>query len=600
MIYPLRLIKNSIIYTKKYGFKPAISKSNSVVKGWLIHEGRVKDISKSEYQNWIKSHEASTENYVGDYKPLVSILMPVYNVDGIYLEAAVESIRAQTYENWELCIVDDASTAAHIRPLIQKLIESDSRIRAKFSETNNHISVTTNVAFDMSLGEFVLLMDNDDIIPSNCLSEIVSVLNEHRDLDLVYFDEDKLSHEGRIEPFFKPAPSPEMLLNTMYPTHALYSRSIFTTAGRLRKGYEGSQDYDLCLRVFNITDKIHHIPKVLYHWRKIAGSTSDSVSYKPYVINSAKSAIEEAISAMGYRSEVEGENYPFRTRIEIKYSPSVEIIIPSRNKCELLERCISSITKLSSYTNYSVTVVDNQSDEARTLRYLEQIKKQGINVLRYDQSFNFSAINNMAASRSRSDYLLFLNNDTEVLESSWIEEMLMWAQLKDVAAVGAKLLFPDLTVQHAGVIMGLGPDLLDNARPVAGHAFYKENEGSTRAFNQMNMVKNYLAVTAACLMIKREKFNQVGGFNEKDLKVAYNDVDICLRLFEAGYRNVYTPHARLLHYESASRVKEPAHSETEYMRQKWGRYIETDPYYNPNLEKNSIYSYILKRAHSEQ
>lgn len=599
-MYIVRLTKNAIKYLQTYGVSAAFGKSLTVVKRWFVGVALSPDITNESYQNWLNSKvNEEPVRPLSEDLPMISVLMPVYfgglsDQEVSSLEEAIQCIIGQTYANWELCMVDDASPNGQIREVLRKYAENDPRIKVQFSETNNHISMTTNTAFDMSAGEFVLLMDNDDLMPNYAFAELIKVVAEYPDADLIYYDEDKLSLEGeRIEPFFKPDPSPEFLLSMMYPTHALYSRSIFEKAGKMRKGYEGSQDYDLCLRVFDLTDKIYHIPKILYHWRKIAGSTADTTDSKPYVIDSARKSIKESFERRGYKADISGDNYPFRAGIEIKDEPSIEIIIPTRDKVDFLKKCISSILDKSSFGNYLIHIVDNNSVEPATLKYFKKIEGRGVKVSKYDNPFNYSAINNWASSLSTADYLLFLNNDTEVIEPRWIEEMLMWAQMEKAGAVGAKLLFPDFTVQHAGIIMGLGPDVYDGHRPVAAHAFYKEREGSPRAFNQMNLVRNYSAVTGACLMINRVKFNEVGGFDEENLAVNYNDVDLCLKLLEAGYRNVYTAHARLFHYESASRVKEPPREETEYVRKRWKKYIDNDPYYNPNFARNTVHSFVL-------
>ncbi|WKZ30856.1 MAG: glycosyltransferase family 2 protein [Candidatus Dojkabacteria bacterium] len=597
MSYIARLSRNAVRYLRAHGLKASARKSKSVLDRWLGVGTDIVDITQSKYKDWVNEVESKNTQVAAVAQDIkISILMPVYNVSPNYLVEAVDSIKTQSYTNWELCIVDDASTNSEIPPLIEKLEAEDERVKVQFSPVNRHISETTNTAFDLSTGSYLLLMDNDDLIAPGALEELVVGIEANPGADLIYFDEDKLDVSGaRVEPFFKPGPSPEFLLSMMYPTHALYSRDIFEKAGKLRKGYEGSQDYDLCLRVFDLTDKIYHIPKILYHWRKIPGSTADSVEHKPYVIAAAKRSITESFERKGYKAEVIGDNYPFKANIEIKGNPQVDIIIPTKDKKGLLSRCVESIIEKSSYGNLKIHIVDNNSEEEETLEYLEEIQERDnrVKVAEYSKPFNFSAINNWAVKQSVADYILFLNNDTEVIEPRWIEEMLMWAQMEKIGAVGAKLLFPDHTIQHAGVILGLGPDVNDGHRPVAAHAFYKEREGSPRAFNQMNLVRNYSAVTGACMMIKRTKFDEVGGFDEENLKVNYNDVDLCLKLLQAGYRNVYTAHARLFHHESASRIKEPPKMETEFMRDKWKKYIENDPYYNPNFARNTVHSFII-------
>lgn len=594
-MYVVRLLRNSFKYLRIYGVRSTYRKSKNVIKRWFGRGTLLVPISKDRYHEWIKHSERSfSYGFTPKSTPLISILMPVYNVKEEYLREAISSIVKQSYPNWEVCMVDDASSVPYIKPLLKELAASDERIKIAFSEENQHISLTTNKAFDISTGEYLLLMDNDDVLSPDALLSIVKKLEEFPDADLIYFDEDKLDIQGdRVEPYFKPSPSPEMLLEMMYPTHALFSRGVFERAGKLRKGYEGSQDYDLVLRVFDITDKIHHIPNILYHWRKVPGSTAESSTYKPYVIDTAKKALKEALIRKGLSGRILGDQYPFKCDIEIENLPSIEIIIPTKDKLEYLKRAVDSIIAKSSYPNYSITIVNNNSVEKETLDYFDNIQKQNIRVLPYPGSFNYSAINNFAVEKSQSEYIIFLNNDTQVLSEKWIEELLIWSQIDKIGAVGCKLLYPDRRVQHAGVIMGLGPDLLDANRPVAGHAFLFDDEGEQRQFNQLNHVQNVAAVTAACLMIKRSLFLSVGGFDEENLAVAYNDVDLCLRLYEDGFRNIYTPYAKLIHYESITRDKVAAEAETKYMYKKWGKYIDRDPYYNPNFGKKSIYSYLL-------
>ncbi|MBD3351652.1 MAG: glycosyltransferase, partial [Candidatus Lokiarchaeota archaeon] len=383
----------------------------------------------------------------------------------------------------------------------------------------------------------------------------------------------------RIEPWFKPNFSPELMWSMMYPTHAVYSRTIFEKAGKMRTGYEGSQDYDLCLRVMELTDKIHHIPWVLYSWRKVEGSTADNIKGKSYAIDAAKRAISGASERRGLKGKIANDFYPFVIEMESrKKNAIIEIIIPTKDNLKYLKRCINSILEKTRWIDYQIIIIDNNSRAEETLDYLDSLKNNPkFKVLKYKEEFNFSAINNFAASKSNADFLLFLNNDTKVITEGWLEKLVAWAEQKDIGAVGCKLLYPDRTVQHAGIILGVGG--------VANHAYYKMPEANQFYFNHLHAIKNYMAVTGACLMVEKKKFDEIGGFNTS-LPHSYNDVELCLELYEKDYRNVYIPFVELIHYESKSRDPKVTPNEDVYMQKRWGKYIKNDPYYNPNLNKD--------------
>ena len=524
-------------------------------------------------------HAARKEGAAFRYQPLISIVMPVYNVEELWLRAAIESVSKQIYGQWELCIVDDASTKPHIKTVLQEYMNRDGRVRAVFLEENLGISGASNAALDLATGEFVGLLDNDDELAPFALFEVVKLLNQVPDLDFVYSDEDKLEVNGaRTEPFFKPDFSPDLLTSMNYICHfSVFRRDLLRQIGGFRKGFEGSQDYDLVLRATEHARNIAHIPKVLYHWRKIPGSASASVNAKDYAFQAGCRALEEALVRRGQNGKVEmimpGR---YRIRYEIEDRPLVSIIIPTKDKVEFLRRCLDSIRGKSSYTNYEIIVVDNNSIEAETMHYLDLIRKRPeCRVLSFNEPFNYARLNNFAAGQAKGEFLLFLNNDTEVITSGWMEEMISHAQRREIGAVGIKLLFPNNIVQHGGVIVGLGG--------VAGHAFYGSPAGDHGYIDFAMITRNCAAVTAACLMMRREVFEEVGGFDE-EIDVAYNDVDLCLKIISNSYYIVWTPHATLYHYESVSRGQFQPERNTRYFCDKWQKFLEGgDPFYNPQL-----------------
>jgi len=367
-----------------------------------------------------------------------------------------------------------------------------------------------------------------------------------------------------------------------YPTHAVYKREIFEQAGKLKKGYEGSQDYDLILRVAELTKNIERVPLVLYSWRKVIGSTAENISGKSYAIESARRSLMDALRRRGLKGEIHHNFYPFKTKIKIKNNLTVDIIIPMKDKVELLENLIISIKKRTIYPPdlVNLIILDNNSEEEKTKNYLRELesdKKLNVKIQIYNKEFNFAAVNNFGVEKSKGEYLLFLNNDTEIITKGWLTELLSWTQQKEIGAVGCKLLYKNRDVQHAGIVLGVGG--------VAHHAYYRLSEENDFYFNHLHCVRNYLAVTGACLMVSREKFVGAGAFNE-DLPAAFNDVDLCLKLFEKGYRNVYTPHCEIFHYESRTRDPKVEGWEDEYMKRRWGNFIKNDPFYNPNLNRD--------------
>ncbi|HUG35593.1 MAG TPA: glycosyltransferase family 2 protein [Candidatus Limnocylindrales bacterium] len=514
-----------------------------------------------------------------------SVLMPVYDTDEAWLRRAIESVIAQLYPHWELCIADDASPRPHVRAVLEEYAARDPRVRVVFRPARGHISAATNAALALATGDFVALLDHDDEIAPTALHENARLLERHPDADMIYSDEDKLSPAGvRLHPHFKPDWSPELFASVMYTCHlGVYRTSLVREVGGMREGFEGSQDYDLVLRLVERTDRIHHIPSVLYHWRVIEGSTAAGARQKDYTEQASVRALTEHFARGGLAVDVGGGPLPntYRVRHRLAATPLVSILIPTRDGADLLRRCVASILAKSTYPQYEIVVIANQSGEAAR-REMAALERDGsARVVRFDRPFNYAALNNEAVRHARGELLLFLNDDTEVIEAEWMEAMIEHALRPPVGAVGARLLYPDGRVQHGGVILGLGG--------VADHAHKHLPRHEVGYYGRARMIQNFSAVTAACLMMRRSVFAEVGGFDEA-YTVAFNDVDLCLRLRERGYRIVWTPYAELHHHESATRGHEDTPdkrrrlaAEVEHLRRRWGAALDRDPYYSPHL-----------------
>ena len=505
------------------------------------------------------------------YRPLISVVMPVFDPEPAWLRAAIESVRRQAYPRWQLCIADDGSTREDVKRLLAEEARRDGRIVLRTLETNRGISAASNAALDMVSGEFVGFLDHDDELKPNALYEVVRLLNERRDLDYIYSDEDKKELDGSLtDAFFKPDWSPDFLMSVNYVTHfSVYRAEALRRVAGFRSEYDGSQDYDLALRVTESTDNIAHIPLPLYSWRKVPGSAAASLDFKDYAYEAGKKALEAALGRRGYSGSVEHGIVEgrYRARYDIRGEPSVLVIIPTRDRRDLLERCVESIRSASTYPRYEIMVVDNQSREPETLEYLEAFPGK---VFRYPSEFNFAKMLNAAAEEAGgADMLLFLNNDTEVIAPEWIEAMLEHAQRPEVAAVGARLLLPNGEPQHEGILVGTDGAAAKNV--------------SLEYFGLGRTIRNCSAVTAACMMIRQEVFRELGGFEEQ-LAVAFNDVDLCLRAREKGYEIVYTPYALLYHDEGSSRGlggSQAAEDEV-FFRRRWRGF--QDPYDSLGLD----------------
>jgi O-antigen biosynthesis protein len=555
---------------------------------------------RNQYKIWMRMNEPdeaglqriSEEGRNFSYRPMISMIMPTWNTGEAWLKAAIDSVLMQTYDNWELCIADGGSTESWIRAILEKYARKDGRIKVKFLARNLGIAGNTNEAMHLAGGKFIGFLDHDDALAPFAFYEIIKLLNEKPETEFIYSDEDKIDeNEVRTGPFFKPDWSPDMFLSCNYPIHiSVLKKSLIDDLGELKRAYDGSQDYDLLLRASEriAEDRIEHIAKILYHWRTLSTSTALTCKSKPYAYQTAKRALEDAMVRRGIKIEEVSDGLwqgSYRVKYKLQADSRVAIIIPTRDKSEVLRRCVSSILARTAYQDYEIVIVDNQSQEEDTLRYFEELRRNSkIRILHFDAGFNYSAINNFAVSSCDSDYILLLNNDTEVISSEWLSSMLEHAQRLQVGAVGAKLLFKKNLIQHCGVTLGYG-DLR-----IAGHHYYGYPDHNGYG-GVINTIRDVSAVTGACMMTRRSLFCETGGLDEENLTISLNDVDYCLRLREKGYLIVYTPYARLYHHESVSRGSDDSpennprfQREAAYLRKKWGKIIDQgDPYYNPNL-----------------
>ena len=525
--------------------------------------------------------------------PKISVVMPVYDPPLEFLRQGIDSILNQVYQNWEFCIADDCSNNPNIREILTEIAKTDSRIKLTFRSENGNISAATNSAAELATGDFILFLDNDDELTPDALGEVALYISQNPEIDFLYSDDDKISTEGkRFDPQFKPEYSPELLLSYMYMGHlCVVRKEIFDKIGGFRIGFEGSQDYDFALRATEISRQVGHLPLVLYHWRTTPGSTAISGGEKPKSFLAGKKAVQESLIRRGVVGNISQPDWAVRENLGI-FKPtfpdqgnSVTIIIPTKNQAKLLKACIESLGK-TTYQNYQVFVIDNESDESETLEYLESLKylysgEANISVIpvaNTDGKFNFAAINNRAVEKVKTEYILFLNNDTEIISPHWLSQMMGYAKIPGVGAVGAKLIYPDKRIQHAGVIHGLHHGL-------AGHAFkllHSENRGY---LSQAFVSRNYSAVTAACMLTPRKLFLELGGFDEENFAVAYNDADYGYRLLESGYRSVYCADAELIHKEGTSRGYSDNPQEEANYRRKYSQMI--DEFYSPHFSLES-------------
>ncbi|WP_255631782.1 glycosyltransferase family 2 protein [Caballeronia sp. dw_19] len=549
------------------------------------------------YANWVREFDTTNDAdrtaiqlAIGQatQPPTLSIVMPVYRPNPAWLRAAIESVRAQSYPHWELCIADDGSGEPAVHDLLESFRAGDARIKVAYRRDNGGISAASNTALALATGTWIALLDQDDLLAEHAIFWVAHAISEMPHARLVYSDEDKVDDSGaRSDPYFKSDWNPDLFYSHNMICHlGVYERALVAEVGGFRPDYDGAQDYDLALRCIERlpASSIHHIPRVLYHWRKHDGSTASDMGAKPYAVDAGRRALEDHFGRRQITARVEPDGGAYRVRYALPAeAPLVSLLIPTRNQVALLRRCVESIMARTRYTNYEIVIVNNGSDEPSALRYLRDLAAHDrVRVLDDPREFNYSRLNNSAAREARGTILGLINNDIEVINEDWLDEMVSHAVRPEIGAVGARLWYGDETIQHAGVVLGI--------HDVAGHVHRFLPRGQRGPRDRASVVQSFSAVTGACLVVRKALYDEVGGLNEADLAVTCNDVDFCLRLRDAGYRNIWTPYAELFHHESASRgfddVREKIERsmrETAYMHNTWGELLRNDPAYNPNL-----------------
>ncbi|MGN1140083.1 MAG: glycosyltransferase family 2 protein [Oliverpabstia sp.] len=568
-------------------------------KGFRVFAEQIKkeiNPQYSDYDAWVRSHALTKKELQFQkekekefrLRPKISVVIPLYNTPIPYLKKLMQSMENQTYSNWQLCLADGSSDNTPGKYLLKKY-NKDERVVYKRLEKNLGISSNTNEAVKMADGDYILLADHDDVIVPQALFEIVKIINERPDMDIIYTDEDKISMDGKyyFEPNFKSDFNIDLLRSVNYICHIfVVKKEIMESAGLFRSEYDGAQDYDFILRCCEKTNKIYHIPQVLYHWRAHPESTAEDPESKRYAYDAGRHAIQEHYRRMGIAASVEDTKYYgiYRTRYKLLEHAKISIIILNKDHIDDLEKCIHSIIEKSTYDNYEIIIAENNSEEKETFRFYEQLMTwdSRIKVITWNGEFNFSAINNFAVNYASGEYFILLNNDIEVISPDWMEEMLGYCQREDVGIVGAKLYYPDDTIQHAGVVIGMGG--------IAGHILCRSNGNEPGYNGKLVTVQDMSAVTAACLMVKRSIYEMVGGMDET-FKVAFNDIDFCMKVRALGKLVVFSPYVEMYHYESKSRGLEDTPEkqirfagEIKRFQDKWAQELEKgDPYYNVNL-----------------
>lgn len=595
-----KYVEKGIRYWKSQGAAALAEKVVTKVKN--VRQG------PPSYQKWIRHHlpdrnelEKQKKTSFG-YRPKISFVVPLYKTPEKYLRRLTESFQEQTYSNWELCFSDGSGAQSPLTELLKELTAKDNRIKYVSHEESLQISENTNSAIEIATGDFIAFADHDDELTPNALFECVKAINEKPQTLVIYTDEDKMSMDGHkfFQPHFKPDYNPDLLCTVNYICHLfVVSRKVIEKVGGLRSEFDGAQDYDFVLRCVEAVkdEEICHIPKILYHWRCHEDSTAENPESKLYAFEAGRRAVQAHYERTGIHAEVFKGEYLglYRTKFIRDHDPLISIIIPNKDHIDDLKRCMESIEQKSTYKNYEYIIVENNSTDSATFEYYKKLEAENpkVRMVYWDGVFNYSAINNYGASFAKGEYLLLLNNDTEIINPDCLEELLGYCMRKDVGAVGARLYYEDDTIQHAGVVIGFGG--------IAGHCFAQQKRGTTGYCHRIICAQDYSAVTAACMMVKKSAFDAVGGLSE-ELAVAFNDIDFCMKLRKAEYLIVYNPYAELYHYESKSRGLEDTpekvarfNKEIATFEKKWPEILENgDPYYNPNLTLKSQ-DFSLKR-----
>ena len=595
-----KYVEKGIRYWKSQGAAALAEKVVTKVKN--VRQG------PPSYQKWIRHHlpdrnelEKQKKTSFG-YRPKISFVVPLYKTPEKYLRRLTESFQEQTYSNWELCFSDGSGAQSPLTELLKELTAKDNRIKYVSHEEPLQISENTNSAIEIATGDFIAFADHDDELTPNALFECVKAINEKPQTLVIYTDEDKMSMDGHkfFQPHFKPDYNPDLLCTVNYICHLfVVSRKVIEKVGGLRSEFDGAQDYDFVLRCVEAVkdEEICHIPKILYHWRCHEDSTAENPESKLYAFEAGRRAVQAHYERTGIHAEVFKGEYLglYRTKFIRDHDPLISIIIPNKDHIDDLKRCMESIEQKSTYKNYEYIIVENNSTDSATFEYYKKLEAENpkVRMVYWDGVFNYSAINNYGASFAKGEYLLLLNNDTEIINPDCLEELLGYCMRKDVGAVGARLYYEDDTIQHAGVVIGFGG--------IAGHCFVQQKRGTTGYCHRIICAQDYSAVTAACMMVKKSAFDAVGGLSE-ELAVAFNDIDFCMKLRKAGYLIVYNPYAELYHYESKSRGLEDTpekvarfNKEIATFEKKWPEILKNgDPYYSPNLTLKSQ-DFSLKR-----
>jgi len=547
---------------------------------------------KSEYLSWIIANEPTEEELEEQRKhkfklnPKISIIVPMYKTPVNFFEELVDSLIDQTYSNWELCLADGSEEK---NEELEKISGKDNRVKYHFIGENKNISGNTNEALKLVTGDYVALLDHDDVLPKFSLYEVVKAINENPDVEFIYTDEDKIEEtiDKRFDAYFKPDFAPDTLNCVNYICHfSIFKKELMDKLGGFRSKYDGAQDHDIILRMSEETDKIVHISKILYHWRVHKGSTARVPEAKPYAIEAGRLAVEDHLKRIGRDATVKIGKFSgsFEIEYKIKGNPKVSIMIPNKDGIDILKVCVESILEKTTYDNYEIDIIENNSEDSKTFEYYKEIEKNPkVKILYYpEKGFNYSKIMNFGAKNCDGEFLIQLNNDTELLTPDWLEKMIGYCQREDVGAVGVTLYYPDDTYQHAGTIVGLGG--------VAGHRFKNVSRAAHGYFAKESMTEDLSAVTAACMMAKKSIYEEVGYMNEK-LAVAFNDIDFCLKIRKTGKLIVYHPYIEFVHYESKTRGLEDSpekikrfQGEIDEFKKNWGEFLlKGDPYYNKNL-----------------